>query len=142
MPKRRKYNARAKKNASHAKPNNVVAAVVQKVGQSVACSAALPLSLNYSCFALGRRASLEYRIYPTGYGPRFRFNCALTLTVVGTLAFFSLTLTMSVAVGKDTITLLNGGNYMYWKAKVKAMLVRDDLWDVVSVFKPEVRTTA
>ncbi|KFD47666.1 hypothetical protein M513_11457 [Trichuris suis] len=27
MTKRRKYNARAKKNASHAKPNNVVAAV-------------------------------------------------------------------------------------------------------------------
>ncbi|KHJ39880.1 hypothetical protein D918_10079 [Trichuris suis] len=49
---------------------------------------------------------------------------------------------MSVAVGKDTITLLNGGNCTYWKTKVKAMLVRDDLWDVVSAPKPEVRTTA
>ncbi|KFD60150.1 hypothetical protein M514_27678 [Trichuris suis] len=31
---------------------------------------------------------------------------------------------------------------MYWKTKVKAMLVRDDLWDIVSAPKPEVRTTA
>ncbi|KFD49830.1 hypothetical protein M513_09297, partial [Trichuris suis] len=31
MPKCRKYNARVKKNATHAKPNNIVAAVVQKV---------------------------------------------------------------------------------------------------------------
>ncbi|KFD48188.1 hypothetical protein M513_10902 [Trichuris suis] len=33
MPKCRKYNARAKKNVSHAKPNTIVAAVVQEVVQ-------------------------------------------------------------------------------------------------------------
>ncbi|KFD49806.1 hypothetical protein M513_09273 [Trichuris suis] len=33
MAKCRKYNERAEKNASHAKPNNIVAAVVQKVEQ-------------------------------------------------------------------------------------------------------------
>uniref|UniRef100_A0A5S6PZB4 DUF4219 domain-containing protein n=1 Tax=Trichuris muris TaxID=70415 RepID=A0A5S6PZB4_TRIMR len=49
---------------------------------------------------------------------------------------------MNAVVGKDTVTLLNGGNYMYWKIKVKAILIRDDLWDVVCAPKPEVPTSS
>lgn len=38
---------------------------------------------------------------------------------------------------KFNIPPLNGGNYVFWKTKVRAILVRDDLWDVVSTPKPE-----
>uniref|UniRef100_A0A5S6QRC7 DUF4219 domain-containing protein n=1 Tax=Trichuris muris TaxID=70415 RepID=A0A5S6QRC7_TRIMR len=44
---------------------------------------------------------------------------------------------MNATVGKDTVTLLNSGNYMYWRTKLKAILIRDELWDVVSVPKTE-----
>ncbi|EFN68697.1 Retrovirus-related Pol polyprotein from transposon TNT 1-94, partial [Camponotus floridanus] len=37
---------------------------------------------------------------------------------------------------KFNIPLLNGGNYVFWKTKVRAILVRDDLWDVVNEPKP------
>lgn len=35
------------------------------------------------------------------------------------------------------IPLLNGGNYVFWKTKLRAILVRDDLWNIVSEPKPE-----
>jgi len=34
------------------------------------------------------------------------------------------------------IPLLNGGNYIFWKIKVRAILTRDDLWDVINEPKP------
>lgn len=37
---------------------------------------------------------------------------------------------------KFNIPLLNGGNYVFWKTKVRAILVRNDLWDVVNEPKP------
>lgn len=37
---------------------------------------------------------------------------------------------------KFNIPLLNGGNYVFWKTKVRAILIRDDLWDIVSEPKP------
>jgi len=37
---------------------------------------------------------------------------------------------------KFSIPLLNGDNYVSWKTKVKAILTRDDLWDVVREPKP------
>lgn len=37
---------------------------------------------------------------------------------------------------KFNIPLLNGGNYVFWKTKVRAILTRDDLWDVVNEPKP------
>uniref|UniRef100_A0A5S6QB34 DUF4219 domain-containing protein n=1 Tax=Trichuris muris TaxID=70415 RepID=A0A5S6QB34_TRIMR len=49
---------------------------------------------------------------------------------------------MSNTIGKDSITLLNGGNYIYWRTKVKAILIRDDLWDIVNGVKPEAPTAA
>uniref|UniRef100_A0A5S6R0A9 DUF4219 domain-containing protein n=1 Tax=Trichuris muris TaxID=70415 RepID=A0A5S6R0A9_TRIMR len=49
---------------------------------------------------------------------------------------------MNAAVGKDSVTLLNSGNYMYWRTKLKAILIRDELWDVVSVPKTEEPTEA
>ncbi|KFD47201.1 hypothetical protein M513_11908 [Trichuris suis] len=45
MPKRRKYNASAKKNASHAKPNNVAAAVQAYPMECTCCAAAFPESM-------------------------------------------------------------------------------------------------
>lgn len=38
---------------------------------------------------------------------------------------------------KLNIPLLNGGNYVFWKTKVRAVLVRNDLWSTVSEPKPE-----
>lgn len=38
---------------------------------------------------------------------------------------------------KLNIPLLNGGNFVFWKTKLKAVLVRDELWDVVKTRKPE-----
>lgn len=38
---------------------------------------------------------------------------------------------------KFNMPLLNGGNYVFCKTKVRAILVRDDLWDVVSEPKLE-----
>lgn len=35
------------------------------------------------------------------------------------------------------IPLLNGENFASWKAKLKALLVRDELWDVVNTRKPD-----
>ncbi|KHJ39942.1 zinc knuckle [Trichuris suis] len=49
---------------------------------------------------------------------------------------------MNTTAGKDSMTLLNGGNYIYWRTKVKAILIRDDLWDIVNGLKPEAPTTA
>ncbi|KFD64417.1 hypothetical protein M514_23441 [Trichuris suis] len=49
---------------------------------------------------------------------------------------------MNTTTGKDTVTLLNGGNYMYWKTKVRAILIRDDLWKIMSSSKPEVISEA
>jgi len=37
---------------------------------------------------------------------------------------------------KFSIPLLNGGNYVSWKTKLRAILTRDDLWDVVRKPKP------
>ena len=37
---------------------------------------------------------------------------------------------------KSNIPLLNGENFVFWKTKLKAVLVRDELWDVVSKEKP------
>ncbi|CDW59818.1 retrovirus pol polyprotein, partial [Trichuris trichiura] len=49
---------------------------------------------------------------------------------------------MNAAAGKDTITLLNSGNYMYSKTKVRAVLIQDDLCKVVSSPKSEVAKEA
>jgi len=38
---------------------------------------------------------------------------------------------------KFNIPLLNGGNYVFWKTKIRAILTRDDLWDIVSESKPD-----
>lgn len=35
------------------------------------------------------------------------------------------------------VPMLNGGNYIFWKTKLRAIFVRDDLWNIVSVSKPE-----
>lgn len=43
---------------------------------------------------------------------------------------------------KSNIPLLNGGNFVYWKTKLKAVLMRDELWDVVSAEKPTPVTDA
>lgn len=37
---------------------------------------------------------------------------------------------------KFNIPLLNEENYVFWKTKVRAILVRDDLWNVISEPKP------
>jgi len=37
---------------------------------------------------------------------------------------------------KFNIPLLNERNYVFWTTKVRAILTRDDLWDVVSKPKP------
>lgn len=35
------------------------------------------------------------------------------------------------------IPLLNGGNFVHWKTKIRALLIRDDLWETVESPKPE-----
>lgn len=35
------------------------------------------------------------------------------------------------------IPLLNGENFASWKTKLKAQLVRDELWDVINTRKPD-----
>lgn len=37
---------------------------------------------------------------------------------------------------KTNTPLLNSGNFVYWKTKMKAVLIRDELWDVVRQEKP------
>ena len=37
---------------------------------------------------------------------------------------------------KISITKLNGGNYQTWKFKVKLLLTKDDVWNVVSNARP------
>ncbi|KHJ41275.1 zinc knuckle [Trichuris suis] len=49
---------------------------------------------------------------------------------------------MNTTGGKDSITLLHGGNYICWRTKVKAILIGDDLWGIVNVPKPGAPTTA
>uniref|UniRef100_A0A5S6QKH8 Retrovirus-related Pol polyprotein from transposon TNT 1-94 n=1 Tax=Trichuris muris TaxID=70415 RepID=A0A5S6QKH8_TRIMR len=49
---------------------------------------------------------------------------------------------MNTTTGKDTVTLLNGGNCMYWKTKVRAIPIRDYLWKIISSAKAEVISKA
>ena len=37
---------------------------------------------------------------------------------------------------KSTITKLNGVNYPVWKIKMELILIKDDLWDIVTKPKP------
>ncbi|KFD53348.1 hypothetical protein M514_05829 [Trichuris suis] len=49
---------------------------------------------------------------------------------------------MNVTLGKDNVSWLNGGNYMCSKTKVKAILIRGILQDVVSIPTSEIHTSA
>lgn len=44
---------------------------------------------------------------------------------------------MSTELMKVSVQLLNGNNYSFWKTKMKAMLIKDELWDIVTEPKPQ-----